>query len=55
LWAGTGADYGRQDLLEALGGGDFFDGFEILFPSMSDQNLGDFFRGKGSGKRGKIP
>jgi hypothetical protein len=28
---GTGADGGGKDLLEALGGGDFFDGFEILF------------------------
>ncbi len=30
LWAGTGTDSGGEDLLEALGGGDFFDGFEIL-------------------------
>jgi hypothetical protein len=29
--AGTGADCGGEDLLEALGGGHFFDGFEILF------------------------
>jgi hypothetical protein len=29
--AGTGANCGGKDLLEALGGGDFFDGFEILF------------------------
>ena len=30
LWAGTGTDSGGEDLFEALGGGDFFDGFEIL-------------------------
>ena len=29
--AGTGADGGGEDLLKALGGGHFFDGFEILF------------------------
>jgi hypothetical protein len=30
LWARTGADSGGEDLLEALGGGYLFDGFEIL-------------------------
>jgi len=30
LWTGTGTDSGGENLLEALGGGDLFDGFEIL-------------------------
>lgn len=49
LWAGTGADSGGENLLKSLGGGDFFDGFEILW------GLSVTFRGGLlAGKVGKV-
>ena len=40
-WARAGADCGGEDLLEALGGGDFFDGFEILLRLVMGRREGE--------------